>query len=271
MNTYYLYPINICVKEHQMKRLTNSYFFINQFKLVSYLALCLLTAVGCSAAITKKSPPISHIHVGHALTGWVATPGKKGLLTTAELESKIVLDNALKAANSKTLSQKKLYMSNALHAVDPKTQSQGPGKGYGLTRSISESIAHIQYAADSDDASVNIKRTVPTIVKNAQKIASSSNQLKVFGQAALNSSTMSEMNALTNEFLTTAKNINNGGTTLGTYSLKQFKQDIQAMVNKEQPAYTTVDSYYLFNLIRLPNGKWGFSSKANDKSSDGIY
>ena len=169
MNTYYLYPINICVKEHQMKRLTNSYFFINQFKLVSYLALCLLTAVGCSAAITKKSPPISHIHIGHALTGWVATPDKKGLLTTAEQESRIVLDNALKATNSNTLSQKKQYMSNALHAVDPKTQNQGPGRGYGLIRSITESIAHIQYAASSDDASVNIRKTVPTIVKKCTK------------------------------------------------------------------------------------------------------
>ena len=59
-----------------------------------------------------------------------------------------------------------------------------------------------------------------------------------------------------------------GEVSPGTYSLKQFRKDIQAMVNKEQPAYTTVDSYYLFNLIRLPNGKWAFSSKANDKSSD---
>ena len=249
-----------------MRRLTNYYFFINQFKLTSFLAFCLLITAGCSSAITKKSPPISHVHVGHTLTGWVATPDKKGLLTTATQESKIVVDNASKAKISTSLAEKKKYMSNALNAVDPKMQAKGPGRGYGLVRAITESIAHLQYAASSDDASVNIRKTVPTIVNKARQVASSSNQLKVFGQAAVNASSINEFTALNNEFLKTAKQINGDGSS-GTYSLKLFKKDILAMVSKEKPAYTTVDSYYLLNLIRLPNGKWAFSSKPKDDSS----
>ena len=134
-----------------------------------------------------------------------------------------------------------------------------------MVRAITESIAHIEYAASSDDASENVKRTVPTIVNKARQVASSSNQLKVFGQAALNSS-INEFDALNNEFLTTAKRINGDGSS-ASYNLKQFRKDILAMVNNEKPPYTTVDSYYLFNLIRLPNGKWAFSSKANNNSS----
>lgn len=228
--------------------------------------MCLLFATGCSSVITKKSPPISHVHIGHTLTGWVSTPDKKGLLTTAEQESRIVLDNASKAKTSTSLAEKKKYMSNALHAVDPKIQTKGPGRGYGLVRAVTESIAHLQYAASSDDASANIRKTVPTIANKARQIASSANQLKVFGKAALSSSSINEFTALNNEFLTTAKQVNGDGSS-GTYSLKQFRKDILAMVNKEKPAYTTVDSFYLLNLIRLPNGKWAFSSKTKDDSS----
>ncbi len=227
---------------------------------MSLLALSLIT--GCGSAITKKTPPFSHIHIGHSLTGWAATPGKKGLITVAEQEAKAVLNNALQASKSNSLSQKKKYISNALHAVDPKASSAGSGLGYGLTRALTESIAHLQFAANSDDASANIKRTVPTITQKAQKLAKLSNQLKVFGQAAANATTMGEMNALQNEFLSTIKKMSNG-----PYSIQKFHADIQAMANKENPKYTTVDSYFLFNLIRLPGGKWAFRAK-NDTSTD---
>ena len=185
----------------------------DSLNITTYLILCLFLTTGCSSVVTKKTPPISHVHIGHALTGWVATPDKKGLLLTAEQESKIALDNASKAKRSTTLTEKRKYMSNALHAIDPKIQAKGPGRGYGLVRAVTESIAHIEYAASSDDASANIRKTVPTIVNKARQIASSSNQLKVFGQAAVNSSSINEFDALNNEFLTTAKRINGDGSS----------------------------------------------------------
>ena len=30
------------------------------------------------------------------------------------------------------------------------------------------------------------------------------------------------------------------------------------MIGREKPPYVTVDQWYLFNLVRLPNGKWVF-------------
>ena len=252
-------------ERHHMKRLLKK----NQsFKTISTLILCAVVLTGCGSAIQKKSPLISHVHIGHTLNGWVTTPDKKGLLTTAVQEAKIILDQSLNAKKSNNLAQKKKHMTNALHALDPNIQAKGPGKGYGLIRAVTESSAHLQFAASSDDASANIKRTVPIIVNSASKIASSSNQLKVFGQAAVNSTSISEFDALNNEFLTTAKNINgNGGTS--SYNLPQLKRDIIAMVSKEKPAYTTVDSYFLFNLIRLPSGKWAFSKNKSAVDTNG--
>lgn len=228
---------------------------------VSLIVLSLIT--GCGSIVTKKTPPFSHIHVGHALTGWVTTPGKKGLISTAEKEAQAALNSALQASRSSSLSQKKTHIANALHAVDPKAQANGSGLGFGLTRALTESIAHLQYAAESDDASANIKRSVPVLAKKAQNLAKLSNQLKVFGQATISSTTLGEVGALESEFLSTIKKINTG-----PYNIRKFRADIQNMVNKENPAYTTVDSYFLFNLIRLPSGKWAFRSKNDTSSND---
>lgn len=250
-----------------MKNQTKMNLSLYSLKTASLFTLILLITTGCGSAIQKKSPPISHVHIGHALKGWVTTPGKKGLLNTAQQEAKITLDQSLKAKQSTDLSMKKKYMSNALHALDPNIQAKGPGKGYGLTRAVTESIAHIQFAASSDDASSNIRNTVPPMVNKARQIASASNQLSVFGQAALSSTSIAEFDALNNEYLNTANQINGKGSS-GSYSLVQFNKDIQTMIGKEKPAYTTVDSYYLFNLIRLPTGKWAFSKKAKTNSTD---
>jgi hypothetical protein len=254
-----------------MKTFRNAFFLINSFRIILLLSLSTLILTGCNnSIITKKAPSFSHIHLGHTLTGWRSTPDKQGLLITAEDELKIVLDNSSKAINSKTLAEKKQYMSNALHAVDPKIQTTGAGKGYGLTRALVGSISHLEYAATSDDTSANIKNTVPIITAKAQKMASASNQLKIFAQAALNASSMIEMDALLGEFSSTAQAIKKGDEN-GAYSLVQFRKDIQAMTDKERPAYTTVDSYYLFNLIRLKSGKWIISSTQQDATDDFGY
>ncbi|MEZ5480329.1 MAG: hypothetical protein R3E95_23465, partial [Thiolinea sp.] len=232
-----------------------------KFLSILNLLFCVLMASGCSSVVVKKAPPIAHIHVGHTLTGWVTTPDKKGLISTAEQEAAIMMDNAQKAKAARSLADKKRYMGNALNALDPKLQPNGPGRGFGLTRALVESTAHIQYAATSPDASANIRQTVPVIVKKAQVLSSNSNQLKVFARAAMNASSTAEADALINEFLNTI------AKSSSTYSVASFKKDIEVMASRESnPGYTTVDSYYLFNLIRLPNGAWGFANNAG--SSD---
>lgn len=229
------------------------------------LIFCIVVITGCGTVVTKKAPPIAHIHVGHTLTGWVATPDKKGLITTAEQEAAIMMTSAQKAASARSLEEKRRYMANALHAIDPNVQKTGPGRGFGLIRALVESIAHVKFAATSPDASANIRQTVPVITGKAQVLASNSNQLKVFAQTAKNASSLAEANTLINEFMRTTAQSSNG------YTLKQFKNDIQQMVSRENPPYRTVDSYYLFNLIRLPDGSWGFNSNSDDSHKHNSY
>ncbi len=46
------------------------------------------------------------------------------------------------------------------------------------------------------------------------------------------------------------------GSSPGEYGLKQLRADLWTMIDREDPPYTTVDSWYLFNLVRLPSGEW---------------
>jgi hypothetical protein len=41
------------------------------------------------------------------------------------------------------------------------------------------------------------------------------------------------------------------------------------MIARERPAYRTVDQWYLFNLVRLPNGRWVFDKLARGGNVDG--
>src|SRR5262249_33865772 len=40
--------------------------------------------------------------------------------------------------------------------------------------------------------------------------------------------------------------------------LLPLRKALEAIWAREKPPYVTVDQWYLFNLVRLPNGKWVF-------------
>jgi hypothetical protein len=50
----------------------------------------------------------------------------------------------------------------------------------------------------------------------------------------------------------------NAGAGPPEYGLVQLRKEVEAMVAREVPKYQTVDQWYLFNLVKLPNGKWVF-------------
>ena len=39
--------------------------------------------------------------------------------------------------------------------------------------------------------------------------------------------------------------------------LLQLRKELEAMIARERPPYVTVDQWYLFNLVKLPNGEVG--------------
>jgi hypothetical protein len=53
--------------------------------------------------------------------------------------------------------------------------------------------------------------------------------------------------------------------------MKQLRKELQDMIARENPPYTTVDQYYLFNLVRLPNGKWVYDKLGRGGNIDSGY
>jgi hypothetical protein len=56
-----------------------------------------------------------------------------------------------------------------------------------------------------------------------------------------------------------------GGQNPDEYGLEQLAVEIQDMIARENPPYSTVDRWYLFNLVRLEDGKWIFRKNASGK------
>lgn len=222
-----------------------------------FLLLTVIPLIGC----TTKAPTIAHTHIGHAITGWIETPGQTGLLITAEQEGATVAANTRQAAAAANLDATRRAVTEALHALDPSSAPGGTaGLGFGLLPAVRETLSHMAFAAESDDASVNVRTSVPEINKKANSIVSRCNELEVLGRAALASRSAKEAKLLAREMDKLAAGIVDDGTGV-TYGLAHLRTDIEAMIDREDPRYTTVDTWYLLNLVRLPSGKWIFQQR----------
>ena len=59
--------------------------------IICALILVLVTLSSC----TTRPPTIAHVHIGHALTGWVETPDSKGFFVVAEKNAQIAYRSAI--------------------------------------------------------------------------------------------------------------------------------------------------------------------------------
>jgi len=235
--------------------------------------LLILALTGCTpvkkTVFQEKLPAIAHVHIGHAITGWKQTPDKKGLLQTAEKEASIALAHAEYAVEKPDeLVLIKLHVAHVMHAVNPESRKDGPGTGFGLKKAVTEAIGHITFAADSDDASENVRNFAEPFAVNAKAVLERSDLIEVLGEEVLQTVSAQEAFALTGEILNLARANVEGVDTDGDgaigadpreYGLKQLRAQIMAMTNNEDPPYRPVARRYLFGLIRLPGGKWAFS------------
>ena len=242
------------------------------------LALCLsLTALsGCGTVVKKEAPTISHIHIGHALTGWIDTPNKVGLLVTAEQEATIASANAellVEAAGRGDLGQAKKYLTNLGHALNPEVYPQGNGKGYGLRKSTEGAISHLRFASESADASNNVLRTVAKTSIVATSALDKIDELQVLLEAGAESEEAAVLVELGKEMQSLASDIAGGPgkSDPNAYGLFEFRTDIEDMVAREDPPYSSVESFYLFNLIRLPDGGWGFAKGRRRRAGGATY
>jgi hypothetical protein len=229
-----------------------------------------LLAGGCA----QKPPKISHVHVGHAITGWHDTPGQQGLFVTAQEKGQSALQHA-RDANRPGIGLDQIQAS--LRRVLSDIDHSGPGERageqrYGLKQALVGAIDHLVFAAEVDDASPNVRNSVPAFVANAGPVLARCDSIAVFAREAVASKNPEESRVLAAEILKMAQAIVDGvdidrdgviGSKRDEYGLAQLKRDLAAMTQREDPPYATVSTWYLFNLIRLPSGLWTFRERTD--------
>jgi len=223
---------------------------------------------GC---ITAHPPTIAHVHIGHALTGVHITPDHKGYVLVAEQRA----DEGLAAARSAVEATNLADLKSAIAAT---VASSDSSDNFGVKQSITLAANHISFAATSPDASANVIAFAPVFKSNIAPVIQRCDYIDLLGKDVAASTTMKEASALAREILRAAAANVEGDDTAGTgvkgstpadYGVAQLRRDLVAMIARESPPYRTVDQWYLFNLVRLPNGLWVFDKLGRGGNIDG--
>lgn len=243
--------------------------------LIKVLAALLLLS-GCAT----KTPTIAHTHIGHAMDGWFDTPNQTGLFVSAENAAQAAVETAEAAkAAQPNLTRIKYNIAQVLSYTSPyyhASEASFEKKQYGVKNALAEAAHHVIFAAESADASANVRSSALQFSDNANYVLIRCDLITLLGDEILNSTSAEEASILSNELLKlTRANLDgddsdgNGiiGSTPEEYGLKQLRVELLAMIDREDPVYSTVDTWYLFNLIRLPSGEWIFNKRSG--SSDG--
>jgi hypothetical protein len=243
-----------------------------KYKAISILiVIMMLMGTGCAL----KRPTIAHTHIGHSLSGWIDTPEKEGLFIVAENLARRAMDSAkLGTSESIDLAQIKQHMKEVMTVTNPPQPSDGKAVNYGVKQALAGAVGHITYAANSDDSTPNVQEFASRFEQDADAVMDRCELITVLSSDVIASQSIKESKLLAGEvYKLTQANLygedadSDGkvGNDPGELGLKQLRQEIEAMLDREKPPYTTVNRYYLFNLIRLPDGRWMFRSDFEDK------
>ena len=237
---------------------------------LSIRALALFAALVVSGCVTRP-PTIAHVHVGHALSGVHVTPGQAGYLLVAEERAAVVRDLSQKAAAATSLPQIKTDVAAAVAATTSDDQ-------FGLRHSLVQASNHITFAATSDDASANIRTSAPQFARDIVRVVERCELIGLLGKDVAATSSVQEAQTLATEIARLAQHNLDGedadgdglvGGKAPEYGMKQLRTRLDEMIAREVPPYRTVDQTYLFNLVRLPNGKWVFDKFNRGGNIDG--
>ena len=228
-------------------------------RLLALLAIAwvLPFAAGC---VSRRAPTVAHVHIGHAITGVHVTPNKEGYLSSAERRAQETADHVSKAAASRDLTEIKNEIALANRATNDEDT-------FGVKESLVMAVNHITFAATSDDATLNVQKSAPVFAADSARVIERCDLIGLLSKDVAASNSEKEATLLVGEIakLTRANlsgDDSNGdgvvGSTPSEYGLLQLRKELEDMIGREKPPYVTVDQWYLFNLVRLPNGKWVF-------------
>ncbi|MGI9293550.1 MAG: hypothetical protein ACR2PS_06160 [Pseudomonadales bacterium] len=234
------------------------------FSSVLYTSAIILTLSGC----VQTYPLISHAHLGHTLTSWHDTPDNAGLLITAKKEVAVAMREADLAWLAQSDPNKVNYhLNNVVNALNPDLQPIGTGEGYGAVRALEGAVEHIEYAASSDDASLNMVASVAVLGEQGATIIQRLKAAVELTQTSQNADAQALGNIAFKlrhqlKFAVVGRDLDNSGS-IGNESaeigLNQFDDQLQAMLDREtDPPYEPLERKYVLGLVRLPNGTWDF-------------
>ncbi len=233
--------------------------------------IILIVTIALTSGCASKPPTIAHTHIGHAMTAWHDTPGQDGLMVVADKKAREAKAHADKAGlTSARLDQLKQKIAKVLNATDLPGSTVDNMASYGLKQALIGAVDHVTYAADSSDATQNVKKFASSFSINATDVIDRCDLITALGNDIISSESREEAGILFQEVVSLA-NANlmgidsNGDGKIGgspdEYGVRQLGSDLQKMIDNEDPPYSTVDRWYLFNLIRLPSGEWIFQQK----------
>ena len=235
-----------------------------------YRLLILLTVVfnlyGCASSL----PLVSHAHVGHALTTWHDTPDQVGLYVSARDEAgealKIAYDH-LEVDDAQRQQQAIIQIAYILNPDVIVLDDPDFGKRYGVIRALEGTLDHIEYAATSDDASLNFLSSISDITKNGELVVKQFNL--IFEKSRQNLSSPDPGSTISQLYLDLNNAVNSRveNETVTVYGLRNFTNDFNAMLKREKdPRYEPLSRKYVLGLVRLPNGHWGYKLSSDTSS-----
>lgn len=141
------------------------------------------------AGISAQQPPAAHVHIGHVMTSWKEAPGTKGLLPTAIADAQVAMEQVERADLEGRINDFVLYGGYVLNALDPGPETQAllkaayarlpanyvtieiPGTGFGIKRAAAGALQHVQLAAKSEGASVDVKTHATHVAASLENVA----------------------------------------------------------------------------------------------------
>jgi hypothetical protein len=232
--------------------------------------LALAALLGSAGCITRP-PTIAHVHIGHALTGVHVTPGHKGYILVAEQRADEVLAAVKNAGQASDLDGLKAQVALAVSQNDNQDS-------FGVKQSLIMAANHIEFAATSEDASQNVIHFAPQFKQDTAAVIERCEYIDLLGKDVAASKSLKEATLLVQEMSKAAlanvegadsKNAGAKGSIPADYGMAQLRAELQAMIARENPPYRVVDDWYLFNLVRLPNGRWVFDKLGRGGNIDG--
>ncbi len=138
-------------------------------KYFAVLAAALPLALNGPEALAQN--PV-HTHVGHVATSFGGGPDGKGLAATASAEAGIALLHAnFTAGDLSDLAAMQRHAGHVAHLLDPAAGSSGPGLGFGVLPALQGVARHIGLAADSPEASQNVRTHAGHITTIANSVS----------------------------------------------------------------------------------------------------